>query len=55
MVAGAVAFVVMLPLAALPLVSTMTAAVVGFAAGFGTSHGVRSIGRWESSRGRLMP
>jgi hypothetical protein len=55
MVAGAVAFVVMLPLAALPLVSTMTAAVVGFAAGFGTSHGVRSLGRWEASRGRLLP
>ena len=54
-VAGAVAFAVALPFAALPLISTVTAAVVGFATGMGTSHGVRSIGRWEASRGRLMP
>lgn len=55
LLAGAAGFIVMLPLAALPWISLMTAAVVGIAAGAGTSSGVKSIGRWEASRGRLLP
>jgi hypothetical protein len=55
MMAAAAAFVVMLPLAALPWISMVTAAVVGIATGMGTSSGVKSLGRWEASRGRLLP
>jgi hypothetical protein len=53
--AGAVAFAVALPFAALPFITQLTAAAVGIATGVGTAHGVRSIGRWEASQGRLNP
>ncbi|MCU0621707.1 MAG: hypothetical protein MUC69_09405 [Gemmatimonadales bacterium] len=53
--AGAIAFAVALPFALLPFITQFTAAAVGVAAGFGTASGVRSLGRWEASRGRLNP
>ncbi len=55
LVAGAAAFLVAWPLAALPLITLGTAIVFGVGTAMGTAAGVRALGRAESSRGRLYP
>lgn len=53
MLAGAGAFLVAWPFAALPLVTIGTAIVFGVATALGTSAGVRALNRADNIRGRL--
>ena len=55
LIAGAAAFLIAWPLAALPIIHLGTAIVFGVGTGMGTAAGVRALGRADSSRGRLYP
>jgi len=55
LLAGAGAFLLAWPLAALPVITLGTAIVFGVGTGMGTAAGIRALRRADSSRGRLYP